>query len=626
MAWIAGLPTFENVPARTALGLRGLRFPVTGLTEVRKPLRGCTGCPKAALHGPPAEKLGVAIPLGETSSQRIPSGQTATAANLNKLMASLSLLAYVQNGIPFGGLYNLGLGTANNISQQMTLRILSVDGDEVTVTGENPKRYTVGTSRTNPDYPFPDEATGQTGRIVSESKVFAVPVGARVKFEYPSALADKMAPWVVSITPPVTEDLTGTTWVLKLSHTATACMTPYDLGRPPSDGKYYLTLYFYATRPETWPNYQATTEAQWARRSVALTKSELDGVSNLVVLKDSDGEDTRVLPPGVFTNALSVAHTALDGTQTTITPLDSALTTVVVVPGISWTATLNLSAHVTGDTASVVITYWCKAIAGDSPTMPFFGSCALAQVDRSGSYVHGVTRRCMNVACDGFADFQDLCWQPSADKFALGYKGNRYGVDSEYLPDETHDSLPLSYVWNRSSGFIAQGWPGVSSYRNFSYERPAGCGPSIGEILGTFRSELSSGVAASRTPIFSPSLGQRATSSDVDGDHHELRTGAFVSAEPQDMDGSPVLGSLAAVVAGWSMRNKDGLGVTLSSKLAVQPRQRAGSTGLYTFEHGGDARPSFCRLSDIVEEVYVTSISRSDTSSTLEDEIRARFS
>jgi hypothetical protein len=541
-------------------------------------------------------------------------------------MAALWLFSYCQNGVLYGTLYNLGMGTANNISQRVTYEISAVVSPRVLrLKGPNPKRLSLGISRLNPEWPLPDPLTGEKSRIISDTAFIALPPGAMAVFEWPSVLFANMNPFVRVITPPVSEDLEDVEFDVEFSCSVANARKPVDLQHPPEDGKYYVTLYFYSTIPEAWPNYQVSFERQWASTGVTKTRAEALALSGLIPLKDTAGDDARVLPPDLFTGCMALVRKRTGVAEEWFTPGANRMTTVVVVPGLSWATTLDINEWITADTETIRILYRPEALAGDSFRMPHYSSCALSQVDRSGSYLHGSNRRCMDVSCSGFANYADECWQPGADKFSLGTNKNSYGAGGAYLPTDPFDTDPWSYIWSRSSGYVMQGLPGVSSYRNFWYVRLSGGGPSVQELLGGFADELYAGYFATAYPIFLATLGVRSTGTNSAGATQTITYGAHIARTLQNCNGTPATGSLATAVSGWDSRWSNPLGVVWVAKLGTFPRQRSGKTSLRTYVHSGDGRATYCQLSSGVQEVYATNLSRADVDETLADEIRARF-
>lgn len=617
----------SDVPRRSAEAGRGsLAFPATGLTEHSFRLAGCSGCVKASLHDA-CLAIGVQPSVGFSRYGYVPEANKPTVADLNKIQSALAIAYYSFQGY-VGPEVRWNAGGANNGSQSETYEIVSASGTTLTLRGRNPKRMQVGSSRLNPVWPFPDPVTGSTARLIGDAVFHSLPVGAAVEFAFPSVLNEKVSPFIVSINPPESDSLEDVEFSVECSVNVSNADEPFDEFYPPEDGKYYCTVRWEGLAPNDWKNFQAPAEEQWTARTVTFTTAEEHE------LLDTGGNSTRILWPGMIGRAVRVALTLAD---TSVNELSEsqirAILSVTDDGTASWESTIDLSGFTF---ASAAVSFWCESRSGDTKRLPFFGTCVHAQADPSDSYNTTGGHRCTAEESTGFANFTGaVCWKPSAcNRFAIGDAAESWGT-LEFAPADFGDEQWLSNLWTAGAWVVVQGIPGISAVRNFSISKPAGALLGIQGLCGGFVDVVPEGIFPAKAPLFPPSMGQRETWTDGDGNHYQqIRTGAFYAA-PLDLTATggdllhwtvgttPDAGLIAANVSGWGTKT-DALGETMDAALARLPHRLIGRTHVYNYTQGGSGLAVTNRLTTVEAIVAGFAIASAEDAG-VASVIRARF-
>lgn len=638
------LPSLRtDVPARTEPGRKGVVFPSTGNQELPLQLPACRSCSKSEPHGQPCAMIGMTLPQGQRRHQNVPATQHAPAQFLHRLMSRLWELSYVANGVLRGTLFNLGAGTANNVSQQISYRIVSVvSSTRLRLRGRNPRLIKSPLSLTNPNWPMeapaemqpPDVSdedwNGDPGttngmkyaRLIPSGIFHSLPVGAAAEFQFPSILFNSCEPYIRRVyAPTLGAAADDVEFEVELSANVSAAMKPYDRAYPAA--AYYLTFYYYAVAPENWPNWQPPVEGWLQRQERVFTREQLLAATpaGRVPLTGSALGGVRVPPPSLMPGALQV--TIKRATFEDVPATDSMLQTTQT--GTSFSTTIDLSpllAH--DDLQEVRVRYLCDAAAGAERTVPYQASCSNDQVDWTSSYDHSGGRVCRNAACQKFKDgnyVPGACWKTStADGFA-------YGRTGAMPPADAGDSSWIAKLWSRCSLRLDQGLPGSSSHRNVSYTRPAGGGPSLQEMVGGLWDRVPGGVFPRREPVFYPRFGQRQAFSDENGANHRIVHGLFEARRYEangdgtysDNGASP---AATVLVPGWNSRT--GLrGTSMGEQQRLFPRGGPSPCGLYEFAPGGGSLQMAKRLSATATESYIAGVSATVRNPAGEAAIRA---
>ena len=575
-------------PVQTATGQQGRRWP-EGLDKQVAPHGACEECSKKATHGPPCKALYMEPTVGET---RFTDATDATEIpEHNQLMLiqkALWAVSYVSYGI-IRSAFNVGLGTANNSAQQVSLEIVSVSGSTLYVKGlggsVDPKRIEFSRSRTNPSWPFPDPVTGSTARLVNEPYFVSLPSGAACVFGYPSVLSRKLEPWIERIIPGsgvIGDDDDPYDFQIVLSHSASNAKGPIDR-KFPAD-RYTVTLYWYATFPEAWDTFGEYDETHFTKADpVTLDRTALDDLPGVTYdLDNTSGGSTRCLYPSMVpTDPMRVRVFRTNGTIEELSPsaIEAKLTTTQIGAS-SWTTTINLSVEIADATvANVIIEYWPEAVSGDEYLIPWQGSCSNSVEDETNSYRTDGLRRCTAVDCDQYGSYEAECWQPDASRFALGPTGA--GVPTM---SNVRDATWMERLWSRVAWRKDQALEGLNF---FSLTRPANAGPGIFELLGGFYQGVLGGYFGSRESVNPAIFGRRTIDTDVDGNVSQtILYGATVSREEQDAAAAPLAGSLATAVSGWAVRSGQ-LNTSEPVNIRHMPSFGAGEFGLHDFTHRG---------------------------------------
>lgn len=537
----------------------------SGGTEAVNP-PGCSGCSKAASHAI-AEQVTHAVPYNRDRYDLIPTAEKLDVETLNRIGAALfvwhyTLFGYIGSNIAFNA------GAANNATQTWRYEIVSCGQGTLELKGRNPKLLSASAGRLNPLWPFPDPETGSTARLIYEDQVGALPLlGAAVEFRPPSVLSGKLAPMISSITPPASDDEDDVTFTVSFADNVdlSNAKEPIDTGFPPDGGKYYCDLRVEFLSPQDWRDYQAPLEQQFTEQEVELTTATTHD------LKDSDGNDCKVLPPVVGTETFKLTWVGLDGDE----PDALSLLSTTESSG-NYTTTLDL----TGLTfTSVTVKYHARSVATDTTRHQSMAQCVHSKADPSGSYGDGGDQHCQQPTSTGYAagDYHQNCWlMGSCNKFAL--------VDES--PNTAGDDAHLASLWTRADWVTVQGVAGSSATRNYSLVKYGG--PSVAAIAGGFVDEVTEGFFPRRVQFEEPRLGQRVEYDDDDGTKQNVVTGAYYlqpynlstgERNVPDASGNNFdLGNVSDNVSGWTT-GKD-------ATVDGEPL-RAGGTHVYNYTSSG---------------------------------------
>ena len=597
MTFLSGVKTLENVP-RDA---QGHAFPDVGEDRsVRVPATsGCAGCSKFTAHGEPCRALASRVLFGDQRADLVHPEHRIDADYLRDLQSYFFKLGYVANGYPgLQFIYNLGIGTANNVVQHTTYEILSIDPENarrLRWRGPDPRAVGFPISVPNPDFVAP--GLGEP-RLLTLPGSNRLPVGSSVLFQFPSCLFGRLNPYIEKIEEPSGE-VGGTKdfWVV-LSHTARYARTPWDAAFPPADGKYFALVYSYLVSPEGWDDYQGSTpEAQFAlREDVEYDAGDIeDGELELL---DSDGGSCRVLLLG---DRLRVVL-EFEGGEAVLVPDAMARIRTEDTDVNQWRTTLDLQGISLEGLERVVVTYWPEAVAGDEVLINGRGRCAYSKysIDGYGEATDGFI--CENTQCSKYQAGKyggATCWDTEATGFTL----EAQEADSERaLMSKFWSAEPLTL---QQGGVGSQIGSAASSHRNFAFNRAGGRVPSVLSVCGGFFHRPLVAVSVARTDSwFGPRMGARRTFTDNDGrPWHEVKHGFFEN----DTAG---LSAPVTKVAGWSGR-KNARGVNATGPCAIFPTHRGPSCSVVNFAMGPDPSPHIRLARDGDEEVrHATAISR----------------
>jgi hypothetical protein len=549
----------NNIPARTDEGVKGILFPITGHPEYKFVQNDCKNCTKKDDHGQPACQIGYIPQYNNPSYDDVPSDSKLDKETLDKLQVALWNASYIHNGVLRGTLYNLNIGTANNISQQETYEIISSSNRFLEIKGKDPRLMSSGFSQKN--FNFPLEAPAEMrpagisdeswdimkfARLISSGIEHSLSLGAAIFFHFPSILWDKTECHVTKIQLPTGEPSEDVTFTVECSSTITNAMQPYDLAFPPD--KYYCTLYYYIVGKEDWSNYQIIPETWFTKKQITITKSELDTLEGMIPLLDTDGQNCKVLSPSMCN--MLVKYRVTNNPIPYVFNLNDSHIIINQIGG-SFTSTLNLSSLLSLEILETIdVIYFPQAYSDDDFIFPYNKTCANDQAENTGTFEHSDGRRCTNVDCQKFKDNQYVagnCWRTiNADKFTLN--------NSNFETHNPLDSNNLQRLWNRTSIIIEQGLNGVSSYRNFAYKRISG--PSLSELTGNYFDEVAFGNFPTKYAAHMPSLGQRREYTVSGNKFHEIIYGNFnARTYNQDWSDKGFDGSFKVYISGWNSRN-----------------------------------------------------------------------
>lgn len=568
---------------RTAQGERSFDTPDLGAAEYPILLSGCSGCPRAETHNA-CRFIGAIPTVGQTRADLVDPDSRVSWQDMYRLAVALDLIADVFWGrIPLSTIYNAGSG-GDNATQHVEYSIVEASGRTLTLYGPNPRRIEFAASSLNPDWP------GEGARLAETTRAFCLPPGARVEFLFPSSLASNLSPRIVSIDCPDSEDEQVEFDVLVDSPISAATL-PLDLRYPAAT--YRCRVLFEALRPADLGRWERPGETVWAQRVVELDRTALDALEDgLLELVDSASGHTRVLFEQHFPD-LPMGIAAIGGTTPTAT-IASRATTAQTAPG-AWSTFLDLSDE--QDVPSVVlvrVTYWCEALAGDSPLIFGPAKCANCHHDPSGSWTHDGDERCLSVECDSFGSFGWGCWQPNASHFALGNETSSIGSIASPAPADAQNGGRWGRFWVNCDWALQQLVSGVSAVGNFNLSRPANGGPSIGEFLGYRIQSAPETLAPCFSPWRAPIFGRL--------DDGVISHGAFILEGEWDSSGAPTSGLLSEIVAGWE--TKTHAGHALADGLEQYPESSASAVSLSTLGATGSACSLRLGQSDVSEHHF----------------------
>lgn len=579
--------TPENAPQRTAEGEKSFFLPDSPFDVVKHLLPKCVECAKVSAHSP-CQGLALDVPHGSERYDGIPSGQRFPIDGLQDIHFALWAATYINYGVPFT-FYNLGLG--NNIEQQFSYEIISVSGNLMTIRGREPRYMSHSNFILNPEYPpiLP--------RLLDVGAAGAMPVGATVKFDYPSVYSAKgFEPWVTRVipnTPRVGDGIVPETFQVELSADVSNAMRPIDLalGNP---SEYRCRIGWHLIAPADLPNWQVDIEAQFSLRIEEKTPAEVDAIilgGGQYELLANDGSSTRIMWPDFFEAAMTVSIFKGSGTEH-LTPSEIAERLLVTGTG-PWVTTFDFTDLDYPDLNSIAIVYRPEAVATDDTRMVYAGSCANSQEDRSGSYVVSEGHYCTAPESTGFEAglFRKTCWLPGrCDKFCMGNESGGYKTERMiHKRSDVYQTKWWAHLFSRASWLVEQGVPGVNHPLNFKIMRPAGAkGGSVQELLGSFQDEVFGGFYPNIASFFSPSMGALIETTDVDGTRGSLRHGAFVFQGGNDLSVDPQSGFIPINVgAAWNDK-KDAFGDAQSFRRSDMP-DMAARCDVYDFASRGSS-------------------------------------
>ncbi len=622
--------TKTDVSKRSEAGCKSIYFP-TGLDNETKVLySGCSSCSKINDHSV-CVHIGFQPDHNESRYEDVLDENRILVEDINRVQTGLFYLGYVTNGyIGSEILYN-ARGGGDNATQLLGPYVVqNASNKTLTVQGPNPKFLTVGELRENPLFPLPDPLTGETSRLISDSRIIRLPTGASAEFDYNSCLSNKCKPLIVSIDYPETDDLENVTFTVELDQTVDNAMEPRDKGYVPQN--YFVSFRAEVLYPSDWRNYQKPRESAFIRR----TDIQFNTAS-VHRLKDTQGNDTRVLYPSYFIGCMTATIHKQDTTTEfiNINDLKALLTTTQVAEG-SWTTDLDLTGYdFTTEVDYISVDYYCEATASD----PLDGrvwhqaSCSNSQTDPTGSAVHSNGEHCTNTSCSQFDKYQAGCFLPDADKFSMGDETNGFG-SKEFPPRDLGDSRFLSQLYTRGDWYIQQEVPGMSSHRAFQLVKPSGGGPSIYSLLGSWRDDVTGAYIQRTEPVSPPAYGERLTYTDnEDNEHQEIIKGAvhkryydFDIGGPSDYHdalGNPTSGLLPSTVSGWTTKNNS-INSSFNEDIKAFPYRDIGSTNVYKYQNNKGGMHISSELVSNMENIVVN-VDPSVEDTSVSTAIRSRF-
>lgn len=517
----------------------------TGIVPIVRHPAGCGGCPRREAHGI-AEQLLVAVPHGQAGGRygMIAAAERADVVRLQRLQAALALWDYVLNG-PIGDavLYPAG-GAADNASQRWLYEVTGGGPGWLDVRGPNPKRLGAGASRVNPAWPLADPESGGTARLVWTTATGAmVPCGAAVEFGWPSVLWGKARPVATRITPPASDDPDGVEFRLHFDDGFSAgnARVPFDAGMPPAGGRYWCAVRMEFLHPPAWKDYQAPAESAFSPRRQAIAAPGVHW------LKDSDGNDCRILFPSMAPGAVRVVC----NNGLPVPDIEARLFTERHGPGYRTSIDLSGLPFATAD-----VFFLAESTAGDARRLPCQSQCSRSRLDLSGSYRHDTVQHCGKASASGFAAglYHDRCWLPGR-------------CDGFTLEDESEgtmgDAGHLANLWTRAGWVEEQGIPGSADPRNVVLTQHGG--PSVFGFPGSYTDAVPGGYFPKRVAHFGYPLGKRVVWTGGDGHQRQrlLHGGGWLSPYDFSVDGGPsyvpdaavrafALGVVAELVDGWA--------------------------------------------------------------------------
>lgn len=575
----AGLQTSKvDSPFRTGAGEEWSDFPNVGNDyTVKRALPPCSSCSKSATHGPPCDLIGALTIFGETRNQRVPAENRLTIQEVKRVWHALWIAGYVAQGYPGDLAFLSGY---NSAAQIKTYEIASVSGSQLTIKGPNPKRLVYQNITLNENY-----FTGvDDNRINVTDVITSMQIGAMVTFLPPSVLAGKVAPVIKSIDFP-TGDNDTETFTVTLWESVTSAMQPKDLAFPAE--KYYCHVTMYGLAPVGWPNWQAFDETQFSPRSVVdIQSSALMANGGVLDLTASDDSATRVLYPSMMQGALSVVRISSTGAVTPLTAdqIETNLTTRQTGDG-TWSTTLNLGEWLE-DSATFNVEFWAERVSGDAYGRVFSGECGNCQYDSTGSYDNRGGDFCAAKDATQRATFQAMCWQPDCSHFCLiGGKADRY--EGSRLKRDVADYRDAAWYTRAFHSVLWQLTQFLEGAAQFQLQRGELLG--LGGFLGAFFDEPPGGVYTKRELLYPPNVGQKVTTSDVDGNaDQDIVTGLFIANDEWDASGAPPQGFAPASISGWRTKLDPSGGAPLAG-VDYFPEAWVGGRQIYQITTSGRA-------------------------------------
>lgn len=593
---------FPDLPAdrtpvapRTADGMRGIVFPVTGLEEIPVLVKGHerlgSGC------ADPVLAFGVRPPVDEGPNDRIPALEHLTAEFRAEHFAALYAAAFAQHGILFGTLFNSG--PAGNVSEQQRYTVEAVVGNRLTLTGPNPKFQVFAQSELNPGW-----EVGVSGRIQYTNKYFSLSPGAMVVFDAGSVLYNKLRPMVTKVYPPESDAATAT-FDVEVWASCENAVTPFDAGVVPSNYVYHVDIYWNALTPQPWPNYQPIQWEWWTSRSLEWVVEEGEVELGVVEFVNSEDVPSRIIYPNmpfpVIPGFLGFALSYIKGDESAVvvsgTEALELLSTVWDSEAGRYVSRLDLTGL---GAVEVNARAWVQAIDEDTGRVPWLGSCSNSQVDFSGSYVHdeATGRRCTNVACPAFSSFRGECWNPDVPDFALGNNRRSWGGKLVLPPYAWGDSEAVSRAWSDTSLILKQGEVGGSSHRNFSYSM-VGI-HSLQEMCGSFRNLVFGGLFSRYDQVYPPQFGEVYT---ADDDRSYIRHGFFIRDKEVNLASTYRPTGAVGNIDGWlDQPGDDGNARERHVRAFLNGNQ--GGASVATYRHQGNAMIYRVRYDGVVRERY----------------------
>jgi len=612
-----------NIPPRTEDGIKGLVFPQNeDFEEVRLCFQGCKNCPKQEAHSSPAYDITYRNQHNGKFKHFLDNPQhRIEARTAHQIFAKLWLRHYVLYGVQKGTLFNLGQGTASNISNQVRYEILSTSGKTMVLRGRNPWKLGFPISKLNPEWPL------VPGRLLSEVGYIHLPLGSEVNFAPPSVLYEKLKPFITKVIPPESRTEDEVEFNIEVSHSVNFARTPYDAKYPPADGKYYCEIFFYGQSPIAVPNFQKKEQATFAWKNLYINREQLDALENTWMnLNDKEGNPCRILYPNMGQNCfILIIYKIGQNPMRMSDEIAKTYLRTVDLEGGGWRTDINLVFEKIDPTVfAVQIIYMPESTEGEEFLFLHQSSCSNSQIDYSGSYKDGVNNYCTNKSCSHYKEgkFKDQCWNPNATGFAIGDETNFVGQLGFPTPSDIQNQKYLSDIWSRSSFTFNQGMPSISSHRNFYYERPVDGGFSIQEMTGAYQDFVFGGFFAKKQNLFFPMLGKpRDYRDDDDQELIDFETGLFEKQRTR-IDGTviPLDGNIFDIVNFDDQEYND-----RSNRLDAFPSLGPASFSVYDAAKKNGTLNKRARKSEDFCEFYAIDISTNFVDSDFNTQIRNIF-
>lgn len=590
-----------NAPQRTLPGQKMWKCPsYLASTQILYP-KACKDCDHRIEHGI-ANNILVPVPYNLGRYSVIPVAERQDVASFNAYASGLYIWNYALRGF-LGDNVQWNAGAANNASQTIGATIISVGSHYVVVRSKNPKRIILGRTRPNPEWPFADPVTGQYGKIVTESIPYTLPVnGVSCEFHWPSVLWGKVFPLVTHIDLPESDDPEAIVDYTIYFGTADVpfcnpefAMTQYDEGDY-GPFEYKVTLRFEAFSPDGWKDFQAPIEKQFTPLKQTVVGA---GIHELY---KSDGSATRVIYPQDNNRAVTIK---LNGPPQTLTEGQVLACLSTVQSGGTWQTFVDLTAYAFTD---AVVSFWAERLPADAKYTQCQASCTNSVKDPTGSYIHGVTRRCNEVESSGFVGglYQDECWLPGVC--------NAFQLTD---PLEVNDQAYWSKIFHSGWWVLEQGLEGINSTNNWTLSKKGMAG--IQSLTGSFQDQVYVGRFPKRYEWKPRVLHDIVELIDEDDNWTAYPAyGAFYASNYNyEVPGAsaslifdaaaPVLtqGILASKISGWST-GKD-------PNNPNDPTGYLGNCNIYSYESGGQSQT---KDNEVLEcEAFVIGIDATDDSS-----------